>query len=107
MYLKIFFFSLVFLFTVSSYSATPSSNPASAGSQTMSGASDKPLGPEQEASRESRMKAGSMGGAPNAGGGMGTGTGAGSSVGKPTGKGTIGAGAMGDPEEEMQSRKEE
>lgn len=72
------------------FSSSP--NPVSAGSRENAGVSDGPLGPNEVEKEEVRNRAGSMGGAPNAGGGMGTGTGAGSRVGNPV-KGTMNAGS--------------
>lgn len=61
--------------------AQPQSNPRPADS-TMSGGSDNTHNQTNQDRADMRAKAGSMGGAPNAGAGMGTGTGAGSTVGK-------------------------
>jgi hypothetical protein len=72
---------LVVCFLMSSIVYAQQSNPRPADS-TMSGGSDNTHNQTKEERAQMRMKAGSMGGAPNAGAGMGTGTGAGSTVGK-------------------------
>ncbi|MFP5385531.1 MAG: hypothetical protein ACLGHN_05590 [Bacteriovoracia bacterium] len=75
-------------------------NARSGGADASGGISDSPQGTTKRQAEEYRERAGSMGGAPNVGGGMGTGTGAGSTVGPDIEEGTITAGSTSGEENE-------